>query len=234
MDRSAILGYAAAGLGLLNFVWGFLHWLTVGNNGVSGYASLGQAVVGLSLAAGLVAAASVLEKKLLGTVPAALAVAAALVALGIVISHDAYNTDAGLILAFITSLVQAAVCVYAYLESSRGSGTGLSLGGGRSGSSGGSSQPSGGYGSPSYGGPSGSAGPGGFGGAQSYGSPSAGYGQQGGLSSRVATASRVATSSRLPPRPSSRRRTRTPARAPVHTPRRRARPRAAVAVTRRR
>ena len=144
MDRSAMLGYAAAALGLLSFVWGFLDWLSIGNSSGSGYATLGQAVVGLSVAAGLVAGGAVLEKKSLGTVPAALAVAAALVALGVLVSHGDPDASIGLILAFITTLVQAGVCVFAYLESSRGSGSGLSLSSGRGGSSGSSSGSSGG------------------------------------------------------------------------------------------
>src|SRR5947209_2494489 len=161
MDRSAMLGYAAAALGLLSFVWGFLDWFS-DFGGTSGYSSVAAGVVGLSIAAGLVALGAVVENKPLGIVPAALAVAAALVALGVLISHENLNTSIGLILAFITALVQAAVCVFAYLESQRSSGGGLSLGGGggrrRGGSSGasGSAQPAGGYGAPSSsGGPGG-------------------------------------------------------------------------------
>lgn len=198
MDRSAMLGYAAAGLGALSFVWGFLTWLSFGNDSESGYATVGQAVIGLSLAAGLVAGFAVLEKKSLGTVPAALAVAAALVAFGVLVSHGNPDSGVGMILAFITALVQAGVCVFAYLESSRASGSGLSLSGpGGSGTSnqgqssqggqsgqGGSAQQGGGYGAPSYGG----GGAGGYGGGSSYGPPpgaapmpsGGGYGQQGG------------------------------------------------------
>src|SRR3954471_18725508 len=120
--RGQLLGFAAGGLGLLSFIWGFLDWYSNGQgDGVGGYSVVGGAAgatIGLSLAAGLAAAGLAFEKRPQGLSPAAVALASLLVVLGIMIgkSSGGFDADAsiGLILQLITALLQAGVLVFAW------------------------------------------------------------------------------------------------------------------------
>ena len=71
-----ITSYAAGALGVLGFIWGFLDWQTSGDQGSAGFEGIGAAAVGLTLAAGLIASAAVLEKRDTTLAPAAVAAAA--------------------------------------------------------------------------------------------------------------------------------------------------------------
>lgn len=135
-QRLAYASWAGAGLGVLMFIWGFLDWYGQGSDGIGGYSPAGggaATVVGLSLAAGIVAAVHALEKKFDSPLPAALAVASALVVVGVLIgkssigANGSVDADIGLILALITAIVQAAVLAYVWLTSSgRLAGSGAS------------------------------------------------------------------------------------------------------------
>ncbi|MEP7021345.1 MAG: DUF5336 domain-containing protein [Pseudonocardiales bacterium] len=124
--------YIAGGLGVLSFIWGFLKWITEGSGdsktSYGGYAlaSPGVAVIGLSLAAGLLAAAAAWEKSPASLTPVVLAVAALLLAFGILIGKGSisaggrgggpnFGIGIGLILELITTLAQVGVLVFAWM-----------------------------------------------------------------------------------------------------------------------
>lgn len=131
-QRATLLAYIAAGLGVLSFIWGFLTWFTEGEgDGKTSYhgyalATQGSALVGLSLAAGLVALALVLDKRGPSAVPAAIAAAGVLVAVGQIAGHGMIGVPSGsdgahvgigigLILGLITVVVQLAALVLAWM-----------------------------------------------------------------------------------------------------------------------
>lgn len=114
-------------LGILMFVWGFLRWLNVGDgpdqHKYSGYAFQmpTTAVIGFSLAAGLVALLGAMERRpgrgVPSAVPAALAATSLLLAIGVFLGKGAISptfggqvgVEIGLILALITALLQTIV-----------------------------------------------------------------------------------------------------------------------------
>ena len=123
-QRTALLHYVAAGLGVLSFIWGFLDWFGEGGQSVGGYSVAGAgaaAVVGLALAAGGIAAVGSFEKKPPSLAPAAIALAGLLVVFGILVGKDnigdssSIDAEVGLILALITAILQVAVLVFAWL-----------------------------------------------------------------------------------------------------------------------
>src|SRR5436190_23930165 len=86
--RAQLLGYAAGVIGILSFIWGFLDWFSDQDQGVAGYSVAGAgaaATIGLSLTAGLIAAAYAFENRAPAVEPVALAVAALLIVVGILI-----------------------------------------------------------------------------------------------------------------------------------------------------
>jgi len=118
-----LIGYAAGALGVLSFVWGFLTWYSQSGQTYAGYSIAGGpagAAIGLSLVAGLLAAAAAWLGRDSGAAPAVLAVAAFLVTLGTLIakspSGSDFSTGAGLILELITTIVQAAGLSYLLLQ----------------------------------------------------------------------------------------------------------------------
>lgn len=115
-QRLAMLHWIAAGLGGLAFVWGFLDWYGGSGEGLPGFSYNAGAPVGLSIVAGLLAAALVVEKQRPTALPAACAVAAGLLALGALDAPGEADIEVGLILMLITSLGQAAVLGYAWLS----------------------------------------------------------------------------------------------------------------------
>lgn len=133
-QRATLLAYAAGGLGVLSFIWGFLKWLTEGEGDgktqYGGYAlaAPGVAVIALSLAAGLLAAGAAWENKPVTITPVALAVTSVLLAIGILIGKGSISAGGGggakvgigigLILELITAIVQAGVLVFAWMEAS--------------------------------------------------------------------------------------------------------------------
>lgn len=114
-------------LGILMFVWGFLRWLNVGDgpdqHKYSGYAFQmpTTAVIGFSLAAGLMALLGAMERRpgrgVPSAVPTALAATSLLLAVGIFLGKGAISPDfggqigveIGLILGLITALLQTIV-----------------------------------------------------------------------------------------------------------------------------
>jgi hypothetical protein len=128
--RERMLSMTAAALGVLMFIWGFLKWLNTGEPGgqhqktkYAGYA-FGMpttAVIGLSLAAGLIALLGATERRsgrgVPSAVPTGLAATSFLIALGILLAKGSISPDVGsnvgveigLILGLITSAVQTVV-----------------------------------------------------------------------------------------------------------------------------
>lgn len=127
LKRERTLSMIAGALGLLMFVWGFLRWLNVGDGAnqhkYSGYAfqTPTTAVIGFSLAAGLMAALGAMERRpgrgVPSAVPTALAATSLLLAVGIFLGKGAISptlgakvgVEIGLILALITALLQTIV-----------------------------------------------------------------------------------------------------------------------------
>ena len=113
-QRERMMSLIGAALGVLMFIWGFLDWLGAGGDGVDGFSCQGVAVIGLSLAAGLLAGLGSLDNRsgrgVDSAVPLAFAASAALVALGILIKKgDGVDAKVGLILGLITAIVQSVV-----------------------------------------------------------------------------------------------------------------------------
>ena len=127
LKRERTLSMVAGLLGILMFVWGFLRWLNVGDgpnqHKYSGYAFQmpTAAVVGFSLAAGLMALLGSMERRpgrgVPSAVPTALAATSLLLAVGIYLGKGAISPDVGgqigveigLILGLITALLQTIV-----------------------------------------------------------------------------------------------------------------------------
>src|SRR3954451_12819191 len=126
-QRERMMSMIGAALGVLMFIWGFLKWLSLGGSDqkqkYAGFA-FGMpttAVIGLSLAAGLLALLGAVDRRsgrgVPSAVPAALAAPSFLVALGILLGKgsispavgDKVGVEIGLILGLITALVQTAV-----------------------------------------------------------------------------------------------------------------------------
>lgn len=150
-QRASILRYVGAGLGAIAFVWGFIDWISNGD-GTVGYATTGTGAIACLLLSGAAALAEALERKPASALPGALAGAGVLLTLGILVSFpDGYDVGAGIILALVTSILQAVVLVLAWLMATGRmrvhSATGAQ-----------------GYGGPGYGPPAG------------YGAPPPGYG----------------------------------------------------------
>lgn len=145
-----------AGLGILSFVWGFLAWFNVdhgnGDSALKGYAGGGSAAIALSLLAGAVAAAPLLDKTAkVGLVPLGASVASLLVTLGVMVSGKLpkgladYKIQIGLILMLITALAQVVLFVLGWLQAQGKIMTGAPSGGGQWGGSGGGQWGGGGY-----------------------------------------------------------------------------------------
>jgi hypothetical protein len=123
-QRMAMFGYVAAGLGGLDFIWGFLDWTSVGNGvggsaGIAGFATSGTGAIVATLLAGLLALAEVIEKKSPTMLPSAAAIAGVLVTFGVMVTTpDGYDVSVGLILALITAILQAGVLIFAWLSAS--------------------------------------------------------------------------------------------------------------------
>ena len=110
----------AAGLGVVTFILGFFDWYGVSSAGTKGFAIGGAAVAGLSLLASLVVAAKFVDAKAEpGFVPLAASVSAVLVAFGMLVSKpEGQDAKPALIIALIVTLVQAALFVVSWLQSS--------------------------------------------------------------------------------------------------------------------
>jgi hypothetical protein len=122
-----MLSMVAGALGVLMFIWGFLKWLKIGKGSDAqkyagfAFAMPTTAVIGLSLASGLIALLGATERRagrgVPSAIPTGLAAASLLVAVGILISKgsvspnvgDAVGVQIGLILGVITALVQTVV-----------------------------------------------------------------------------------------------------------------------------
>jgi hypothetical protein len=156
-QRERLLSMIAGALGVLMFIWGFLKWLSIGNgNSKQKYAGFAfgmptTAVIGLSLAAGLLALLGALDHRsgrgVPSAVPTALAGSSLLVALGILLGKGSISPDAGdkvgvqigLILGLITAILQTGVLAMELASRQNdAANTGAPLG----------SQPPGGYGAP--------------------------------------------------------------------------------------
>lgn len=127
VKRERTLSMIAAALGALMFVWGFLRWLNVDDGSkqhkYSGYAfeMPTTAVIGFSVAAGLMALFGAMERRrgrgVPSAVPTALAATSLLLAIAIFLGKGAISPDfggqvgveIGLILALITALLQTVV-----------------------------------------------------------------------------------------------------------------------------
>src|SRR4051812_47681425 len=106
LKRERALSMTAGLLGLLMFVWGFLRWFNVGDQAnaqrrYSGYAfeTPSSAVVGFSLAAGLMAALGAMERRrgrgVPSAVPTALAATSLLLAIAIALGKGAISPSLG-------------------------------------------------------------------------------------------------------------------------------------------
>lgn len=126
IKRERMLSTVAGVLGILMFVWGFLKWLSVGGQdselkyGGFAFNMPTTAVIGLSLAAGLIALLGATERRagrgVPSAVPTGLAAASLLLAVGILLGKDTISPDTGdvgveigLILGLITAVLQTAV-----------------------------------------------------------------------------------------------------------------------------
>ena len=122
-----MLSIAAGILGVLMFIWGFLDWFEVGSDpDQSKYAGFAfqmptTAVIGLGLAAGLIAVLGATERRagrgVPSAIPTGLAATSFLLAVGIYFGRDSVspdpgfdvNAEIGLILGLITALIQTIV-----------------------------------------------------------------------------------------------------------------------------
>jgi hypothetical protein len=129
LRRERVLSMTAGALGILMFAWGFLRWLNVGDGATqrrfSGYAfeMPTTTVIGLSLAAGLIALLGATDRRpghgVPGAVPTGLAATSLLLASAIFLGKGAISptlgsevgVEAGLILALCTAALQTIVLV---------------------------------------------------------------------------------------------------------------------------
>ena len=127
LRRERTLSMVAGLLGVLMFIWGFLRWLNVGDgpdqHKYSGYAFQmpTTAVIGFSLAAGLMALLGATDRRagrgVPSAIPTALAATSLLLAVGIFLGKGAISPDLGgqvgveigLILGLITAALQTIV-----------------------------------------------------------------------------------------------------------------------------
>lgn len=127
LRRERMLSMIAGLLGILMFAWGFLRWLNLGDgpdqHKYSGYAFQMPtvAVVGFSLAAGLIALLGAMERRpgrgVPSAIPTGLAATSLLLAVAIFLGKgaisptlgDEVGVEVGLILALITALLQTIV-----------------------------------------------------------------------------------------------------------------------------
>jgi Family of unknown function (DUF5336) len=127
LKRERTLSMVAGLLGILMFIWGFLRWLNVGDgpdqHKYSGYAFQmpTTAVIGFSLAAGLMALLGAMERRpgrgVPSAIPTALAATSLLLAVGVFLGKGAISptfggqvgVEIGLILGLITALLQTIV-----------------------------------------------------------------------------------------------------------------------------
>jgi hypothetical protein len=134
-QRAMLMSYVAGGLGVLSFIWGFLKWVTEGDGPgktkLGGYAvqSPVVAVIGFSLAAGLLAAALALDKKPPTLAPVAFSTTGLLLAFGVLIGKGSisvgdgggspnFGIGIGLILELITLILQVGVLVFGWMTAS--------------------------------------------------------------------------------------------------------------------
>ena len=129
LQRERILSLIAGALGILMFAWGFLRWLNVGDGAnqrkFSGYAFQmpTTAVIGFSLAAGLIALLAATDRRpgrgVPGAVPTGLAATSLLLAGAIFLGKGAISptlgsevgVEVGLILGLSTAALQTIVLV---------------------------------------------------------------------------------------------------------------------------
>ena len=127
LRRERMLSTIGGALGILMFIWGFLRWLNVGDgedqSKYSGFAFQmpTTAVIGFSLAAGLMALLGATERRagrgVPSAIPTAMAATSLLLAIGIWLGKGAISPDLGaevgveigLILAVITAVLQTVV-----------------------------------------------------------------------------------------------------------------------------
>jgi hypothetical protein len=129
LKRERTLSMIAGVLGILMFVWGFLRWFNVGDQSTghqqrySGYAFLtpSTAVIGFSLAAGLMAALGAMDRRrgrgVPGAVPTALAATSLLLGIAIALGKGEISPtlgskvglEIGIYLAIATAAVQMIV-----------------------------------------------------------------------------------------------------------------------------
>lgn len=121
-QRAQLMSYVAAALGVLSFVWGFLHWFTSDTGDVGGYSVFGggaAASIALSLVAGALAAVRAVEKRAVSLEPVVFAAAGLLVVFAVLIGKsngaDGVGTGVGLILQLITAIVQVGVLVVGWM-----------------------------------------------------------------------------------------------------------------------
>jgi hypothetical protein len=127
LKRERMLSTIGGALGLLMFIWGFLRWLNVGDgpdqHKYSGYAFQMPtvAVIGFSLAAGLIALLGATERRagrgVPSAIPTGLAATSLLLAVAVWLGKGSISptlgsevgVEVGLILAVITALLQTVV-----------------------------------------------------------------------------------------------------------------------------
>jgi hypothetical protein len=130
-QRPATLSYIAGGLGVLSFIWGFLTWYTEGSGpdrtSYGGYAFIvnSAAIIGFSLAGGLLALAATVERRGPSLTPTVLATVSFLLVVGALIGKGNVDTAGGnspnagigigLLLELITVILQVAVLAFAWM-----------------------------------------------------------------------------------------------------------------------
>src|SRR4051812_19787607 len=124
--REEMMSYVAGALGILMFIWGFLKWLSIGDNDKESYAGYAfgtptTAVIGFSLAAGLIAILGATERRpgrgVPSAIPTGLAATSLLLAIGIFLGKgaitqslgDNVGVEIGLILGIAVAAVQTIV-----------------------------------------------------------------------------------------------------------------------------
>lgn len=133
-QRDRMLALIGGLLGLLMFIWGFLKWIRLEDNGqkqsYAGYA-FGMpttAVIGLSIAAGLVAVLGALDPRegrgVPSAIPLGLAGASLLLVIGVFTGKSSISdfggtkvsADVGLVLGLITAVLQTAALGWEWIE----------------------------------------------------------------------------------------------------------------------